>query len=343
VVPKLAQVASVSGGGSFSCALLDDHTVKCWGQGSNGELGDGSWIGKTSPSPVVDLANVQSLASGSNHTCALRSDGNVACWGANDQDQLGDGTSVYAAQPVAANVSGAATIGASGQATGALVGSTPACWGRNYNGIDDPYGVAGMHGIALGSNHACAIRSDRTVCCWGYNPNGQLGNGSATNGWFSPQTASGVQNAIAIYAQDDRSCALIEGGTAMCWGWNESGRLGVGNTNGSVSTPTTLGVTGIVQLALGGDSSCARRADGTVSCWGYNGAGAVGDGSYSDRASPVPISAAGTVKDITAGGGHICATRSDGTVECWGEDGRGQLGDGVRSIIAPIGVRMTCP
>jgi alpha-tubulin suppressor-like RCC1 family protein len=108
-VSGITNAVSVVGGYQHFCALLSDTTVKCWGRGDSGQLGDGNIYPDTgassgNPTPVVvsGLTGVKQLVTGSeaNHTCAVLFDDTVRCWGYNGHGELGDGTTTSSASPV---------------------------------------------------------------------------------------------------------------------------------------------------------------------------------------------------------------------------------------------------
>jgi alpha-tubulin suppressor-like RCC1 family protein len=150
-------------------------------------------------------------------------------------------------------------------------------------------------------------------------------------------TLTGVRS---VATGNYHSCAVVAGGMARCWGWNEDGQLGRGTT-----TPTERAVlvrnssnTGplrdVVALALGTSHACALLGSGQVRCWGANSEGQVGDGTEQERHLPRPVLAPTgsgrltNVTQISASEQHTCARLRNGQVRCWGRNESGQLGNG---------------
>jgi len=254
-------------------------------------------------------------------------------------------------------VSGALAVDADGDATCALVpGSLVKCWGNNsFGGIGSSMigvssgvpitvnitNVTGL-GSAHGAAHACAIRSDGTVWCWGNNDGGQLGDAMASGNLSStPVRALGVANATAVAAGFEHTCALLSGGTVVCWGGNDSGQLGNGTLSAPVFTPATVsGLTGVRAIAAALSTTCALLSNGSVKCWGSNANGQLGDGT-TNPSSSVPVSASGLsgVTVLSVSNGHACALLPDGTARCWGANSAGQLGNGEAGYAAtPVAV-----
>ena len=190
--------------------------------------------------------------------------------------------------------------------------------------------------IYAGSVHTCAILDDGSVSCWGYNGNGQLGDGTTTERLTPTQTSSLGTNrtAVAITAGNAHTCVILDDGSVSCWGNNVFGQLGDGTTT-ERNTPTQTSSLGFgrtaVAIATGQYHTCALLDDGSVSCWGYNTNGQLGGGTTTERNTPTQTSSLGTDRTavvITAGAFHTCAILDDGSVSCWGNNGDGQLGDG---------------
>ncbi|WP_236606778.1 RCC1 domain-containing protein [Sandaracinus amylolyticus] len=211
-------------------------------------------------------------------------------------------------------------------------------------GCGDACGWACEHGvcndaiaIAAGGLHSCALREAGDVVCWGDNEYGQLGDGTTLDS-LVPVRVAGLQNAVAISSsRGSHTCALLESGQVLCWGANNSGQLGNGETSTAQPTPVPVLSPGaaFVGVSAGSNSTCAWRSSGEALCWGYNGSGQIGDGTEERRVVPTPVEGIDDAIAMRVGGGHACAIRSGRTLECWGSNAHGQLGDGTDGAGVP--------
>jgi alpha-tubulin suppressor-like RCC1 family protein len=194
-------------------------------------------------------------------------------------------------------------------------------------------------------NHACAIRCDGSVWCWGNNADGQLGDGTQTSRAIPVQVQGLGGPATAVAAGFDHTCAIVEG-SVRCWGLNAFGQLGNGTRDDRLRPTAVTGLPGAaVALAAGGAHSCAVLADGAVWCWGQNPYGALGDGSTRDSAAPrAVVGLREPVASLAAGQYHTCARTRSGAVKCWGLNIWGALGDGtLDNRTLPVGVALPAP
>jgi alpha-tubulin suppressor-like RCC1 family protein len=180
--------------------------------------------------------------------------------------------------------------------------------------------------IAAGKDHSLALLSDGTVLAWGSNASGQLGDGEESLRSDVPVPVEGLKHVKAIAAGANQSLALLDNGTVMAWGGNESGQLGDGNTEESDVPVSVKGLTGVTGVAAGGEHSMALLSDGKVVAWGDDEQGQLGDDGTTNSDVPVPVRLA-EVSEIAAGNEFSLALLSDGEVMAWGSDRFGQLGN----------------
>lgn len=365
-LPAGRTVTAITAGQAHVCALLDDGTAACWGSNSYGELGNGTTNGSPTPVAVQIPAGrtATAIVNGGNHSCAILDDDTATCWGLGDEGQLGDGGRDRSTTPVTVELpSGrtATTIAAGRSHTCAVLDDdTISCWGDNQFGqlgVD----VAGRSllprpvllpagstaaAVTTGTEHTCAVLDGGTAGCWGRNFSGQLGDGTT----LSSSTPVDVRlptgrTVTRISAGLSYSCAILDDGTAACWGDNSFGQLGDGTTTNSFvpgSVQLTAGRTASA-ISAGSYHSCALLDDGSAACWGYSNRGALGDGTFDDSTTPVPVQlpAGRTATAISAGSYHSCAVLDDGTATCWGDNEYGQLGNaGRNSSSVPIPVQL---
>jgi alpha-tubulin suppressor-like RCC1 family protein len=375
-VTGVRNAVALSAGLFHTCAVVAGGQAKCWGDNRFGQLGG---LSPASGGVVVDVTgapgNLRGIAAGGSHTCALTGSGSVSCWGNNKYGQLGDSsflptptsaptrTESAGTEPVTPlpsstpSVSGKASSIAAGHShTCAVTGSGGVkCWGNNEHGelgngtwssspvpVDVTGLKTGVRSVVAGWGHTCALTTSGGVKCWGYNQNGELGNG-ANNKSNTPVDVRGLTAGVkSLEAGDDHTCAVLESGGVKCWGFNEYGQLGDGT---AVDRNAPVDVQGIipqvVMIAAGWGHTCALTSQGSVKCWGNNHYGQVGDGSSIENLH-TPVNVAGLtygMKAISADGGHTCALLERGVLVCWGNNKYGQLGDGtaeVREVPVPV-------
>jgi len=183
----------------------------------------------------------------------------------------------------------------------------------------------------LVASHASAASTE--LYSWGYNVDGQLGNGNTTNQTTPVKVSlpAGV-TATAAAAGQDHSLAVGSDGKLYAWGVNTDGQLGNGTTNSS-STPVVVsmpaGVTATA-VAAGADHSVALGSNGSVYDWGYNGFGQLGNGTTNNSTTPVKVTlpAGVTPTAVAAGQAMTEILDSAGDVYAWGGGDAGALGDG---------------
>ena len=333
---------NVAAGNNHTCVLTGQGRVRCWGDNQFGQLGYGNSI------PVGDASTrlpftagdvplppgdpVQQLVAGNNHTCALLQSGLVYCWGRNNFGELGYNRTDNLGDGEAVTSFGYVTLG--------------------------DLAIR----IAAGGDHSCAILQSGAVRCWGRNDFGQLGRGNTANVGDNETvfSAGNVDLGAGVIVKDlalgdSHTCALLTTGTVRCWGRNDLGQLGYGNTanlgdNEAINNLQNVSLTGTVRKIVAGDNhTCALTDVGTLRCWGLANSGQLGQSlpsgdvtAWGNQANELPsnlpgdINVGSQVTDVIAGHNHTCALSSDGQLRCWGLGSSGQLGMGnLANLFAP--------
>jgi alpha-tubulin suppressor-like RCC1 family protein len=292
------QVASVAiGSDSHICAVMLDHTLRCAGDNTLGALGDGTNSGSTTMVTVAGLSDVVEVAGGIDFTCARKSDGTIWCWGGNDYGQIGDGSKMMRKNAVQVSALG-----------------------------------AGNTRVVLGWDHACALKADQTVWCWGRNGYGMLGDGTFMDS-STPVQASGLGSVTTISSGPYDVCARKSDGTLWCWGADTDGQLNNGMTLGT-GLPEQISALGsnVADSDEGFSSSWALKSDHSVWYWGF------------DVLTGVTQQPGLQAAALIAGDDHECVIDLSGVLMCWGNNFEGQLGDGTKmSRATPFVVPLPCP
>jgi cysteine-rich repeat protein len=323
-----------------TCAVLDDDSLKCWGGNYFGGLGlednehRGDEPGEMGDAlPVVALGagrHATQVALGFERTCARLDDGSVKCWGVNSVGELGIGDADDR-----------------GDDPGEMGDALPAA---NLG--------SGRQAIRVGTDgaHSCALLDDASVKCWGYGS--LLGLGNLQNlgdeagemGDALPALDFGTGRAVKQLFPG-ATCVLLDDASTKCWGQNEFGGLGLGDSLDRGDDPAEMG-DALPALDLGQGRSvvsladtlylesfrCALLDDGSVKCWGSNRSGQLGTGDTFARGDapdemgealpPIDFGDGRRALALVKGIAHACALLDDRSVKCWGENVTGTLGIG---------------
>lgn len=272
---------SLSKTGTHACAVTSVGNAWCWGNNTNGQLGNNGTTTSATPSQVqltatpTYLPSVRSIAAGGSHSCAALAynasyTAGIYCWGLNTNGQLGDNSTTQRNMATAVDTINSGVTSSS-------------VWFTQ---------------VVAGDKHTCALRNDGAVFCWGLNSSGQLGDGSTTQRNLPTAHASlgAGSGVVALTAGANHTCALKSSHEVVCWGDNTNGQLGNGTTTSTLtSAPVTAlaapatTAAGAVAISAGGSHTCAVFFDGTIRCWGLNSSGQLGDNSTTQRTSPVLV------------------------------------------------------
>ncbi len=345
---------SISAGSRHTCALGVGGVLYCWGFNGDGQLGIGQAAQGAGPvfafpQPTAASGNFTfgQVSAGRFHNCALTLSGIAFCWGNNVDGRLGDGTTTTSNTPVIVKGTITYSMVTAGRVHSCAL-SLPGrayCWGSNAEGelgviagpaipaeslsLSTPVPIntnALFKTISAGGLHACAVGNTGAAMCWGYNANGQLGNGSFGQA-NSPVVVAGGLAFDSISAGYSHTCGLTHSGTAYCWGNNAEGQIGDGTVVSSlIPTPVGGGLT-FSAISAGLAHTCGIVVGGTVYCWGRNSSGQLGDGTT--NFSPLPVAVDNSLVFTSIGAGDLtsCGVTSSNIAYCWGDNQYGQLGD----------------
>ena len=334
-------VKKITAGDNHNIVILDNGTVKCWGDNQFGQLGYGDTIQRGDNSgemgdalPIVDLGAGRTaiqIAAGRCHTVVLLDNQTVKCWGLNIYGQLGYGDTTWR-------------------------GDNPGEMGNNLLPVDLGTGRTAVQ-IAAGGDSSFVLLDNGTVKCWGNNGHGQLGygdkidrgdnSGEMGNNLLPVDLGTG-RTAIQITAGENFAAVLLDNGTVKCWGFNGNGQLGYednedrgdepGEMGGSLPT-VNLGL-GLnpVQISAKYRHSMVLFDNGSIKSWGFNEFGSLGYGDTENRGDDpgemgnnlftIDLGLGLRARKIFTGGYHSIILLDNGTVKCWGDNSYGELGYG---------------
>lgn len=332
-------VTAITAGEYFTCALLDNASLRCWGANWYGQLGQGNGldIGDDETVDTIPTVNVGagrtviSVATGNNHVCAILDNDSTRCWGYPWAGQLGVGPTTGIGDDEAPEAAPTVNLGP-GRSARAITG---------------------------GSEHSCAILDTGDIKCWGNTSFGQLGFGEdGIIGNNEPITSSSPvelgagRSAVSVVAGGFPTCAVLDNGSLRCWGFNGFFALGQGPgtaggaTVGDNELPDSIPAINLgtgrtaSSISANNESACAILDGGDTRCWGNNGYGQLGLGhtdwvgdDETPGASPtINLGAGRTATGIAAGAGHTCALLDTGDVRCWGYPSQGAVGLGTPTL-----------
>ncbi len=312
VVSGITFASDIAAGEVHSAAIVNGH-LYTWGNDTSGQLGIGGigaevWV----PAEVTGITDAVfvDVACGSDHTIALTDDGEVYTWGDNDYSQLG--RAVDESHP--SNLPGVVNLASflpdvpigvyAGDALclvlmddGGMVG-----WGANYYGelglgpgqpniIATPRAVliSDVEEVSTGYYHTIVRKSNGELFIWGYNWDGQIGDGTNID-CPTPKHLSGFDNALSFLAAGLSSFVVNSSGEVYAWGNNSSSYLGTGESSTKIYSPTQVQNLADIEVIYGGyDYTFAFETDGTMWGWGNNGDGQLGDTTWTSRPLPVQI------------------------------------------------------
>ena len=243
--------------------------------------------------PVAEPVGPALLSlTGVNHFCGLTAAGSAYCWRSNASGQVGDGTTDPRPAP------------------------TPVSGGLVFSQL------------SAGGDYTCGVAISGAAYCWGSNQSGQLGTGDSTARLTPTAVVGGLTfSSITASPNDWTTCGITTSRQAYCWGNNQGGQGGTGDSASSVAPRPVSGGLLFRSITTSGYHTCGVATDGTGYCWGTNVYGGLGDGSVVSTATPHAVSG-GPFSLISAGYLFTCGVASTGAAQCWGWNEANQVGDG---------------
>ena len=337
-----------------SVSLTADGRVWSWGYNSSGELGDGTTASRNTPVPLAVAAGMTKILridTGRYFSLALDDNGALWAWGYNGNHQISKDATYQFKTPVRIDLPAPVTRFACGSDHVLAVDRNGRLWSWGYNAngqlglghtnpvsgaveITKPSGMGVVLSVAASGNASYAVDAAGKMWSWGYNGDGQLGDGTNTNrnAPVAVDTSTGVSAIKSIVSGESHAMASAVDGSIWTWGYNGYGQLGRGNTTGS-NKPVKL-ITGLVianGLGAGANHSLAVSPSGFVWGWGRNDNGQLGTNSTSSSYSPLQTTAVSGGSDmvqVAGGSNHSLALKKDGSIWSWGYNSNGQLGLG---------------
>jgi alpha-tubulin suppressor-like RCC1 family protein len=378
-----AVLAHAEAGRSSTCVISDKGFLYCHGASVGNGSGSGIHTLGTQPTGLGAIKSI-SLSIINNFACVISADNSVWCW-SSDSIKVPFRLQIpLAPAPLplfVTNLSVGASAGISGDedACGVLSTGKVFCWQFQAGGFNalniqlvlglDGQPISSITQVSVGYGFGCAVRSDSAVLCWGLNDAGQLARGTVTpNRSLFPAVAITGLNAKYVSAGFNHACALALDGTVKCWGADEYGQLGNGQSNLAILFPfaspqSVVGIANATGVSAGWEFTCAGLADASTKCWGFNDFGKVGRNTIIPTNPPLRVTHVPTPSSVnlrqpplnyvvvSAGHDHACASGTYGgfhfppghssglglVVLCWGNNAYGQLTDGTtKSSSRPV-------
>ena len=338
----------ISLGYAYTCGIRNEGELYCWGEGNNGQLGDGD----TSDHDVATPLRVESasgwthISAGGRHTCGIQNS-ELYCWGRGNSGRLGDGdiSDHDVATPQKVRYFRWTHISLGEYHTCGIRNSELYCWGLGFFGrlgdgdtsdhdVGNPQQVGDKSDwthISAGTSHTCGIRNEGELYCWGLGFFGRLGDGDTSpHKVGNPRRVRSASDWTHISAGGAHTCGIRNNGQLYCWGFGGLGQLGDGNTGNlySINRPQRLGsANDWTHISLGEYNTCGIRNNRQLYCWGRGNFGQLGVGNNYDFATPQKVGGTNDWTHTSLGEYHNCGIRNNRQLYCWGRGTLGGLGN----------------
>ncbi len=337
-VKIMDDVATVSGGFTYSMAVKSDGSLWSWGV----EFGLGT-DSEGSNTPVEVMNDVKAISAGDSFCMAIKTDNSLWSWGMNNVGQLGLGSGYGLDCETPEKVMDDCAKIAAGESHSLAIKSDGSLhtWGNNDYGqlgnglemkIREPIELMGdVVSVAAGAEFSMAIKKDDSLWVWGSNNFGQLGNDKGAYGECSYIPEKVMDDCVAVAAGYYHSMAIKKDGSLWTWGSNKYGQIGDGEGGEEVISTSPKKIMDDVVAIAAGDFHCmAIKKDGSLWVWGDNSYFELGNGKGGANVfSKAPEKIMDDCMAVAAGTRHSMALKSDGSLWAWGSSMyNGAVGDG---------------
>ncbi|MCL2570600.1 MAG: hypothetical protein FWE16_05380 [Firmicutes bacterium] len=286
LMPVPVEFVYVSAGSTHSLAITTTGELWTWGSNDRGQTGLGTTDGNTLTPTRVGTATNWASVSASAHSLAITTTGELWAWGSNS---------------------------AGGTGLGTTTGNTlvPTRVGTATNWVS----------VSTGSGHSLAITTTGELWAWGLNANGRTGLGPIAGSTLVPTQVGTATNWASVSAGIMHSHAITTTGELWAWGFNSSGRTGLGTTNGHTFVPTRVGTaTNWASVSAGNTRSIGLTTTGELWAWGLN------IDSIGNTLIPTQVGVATNWASVSIGSDHSLAITTAGELWAWGSNVNGRTG-----------------
>jgi alpha-tubulin suppressor-like RCC1 family protein len=277
---------------NFTIGTKTDGTLWSWGYGNQGELGQNSTDGRSSPIQIPGTTWSKNISTGENFAMATKTDGTLWGWGKNPDGSMGQNNQTKYSSPI----------------------QIPGTWAD----------------AACGNKHALGVKTDGTLWCWGDGGGGQLGQNNTTSR-SSPIQVGSDTTWSKVIGSWFTNMAVKTDGTLWVWGNGDSGTLGQGDGGPSAYVSSPIQITGSFPTGGTGYTASGGRfhnafinTSGELFITGKQEYGQLGDNSTVGKSSPVQVP--GSYKFVVTGNDGTGAIKTDGTMWMWGGNQYGEVG-----------------
>ena len=354
VIDSGTTYASLTNSLSYTmCATTTGNVLKCWGLGTNGQIGNGAASTRLIPTIVDSGVQYSSVANSTLTTCGITTGGVLKCWGGDRAYNIGLSVNTNYTSPQVIHTGETFTQVILNDMRVCALNSLNAmkCAGQRGMGlmadgqISQYHSLKAISGLDIftslsmnGQYGSAGIKSDSTLWTWGFGRTNSDGFGDASSQDLASSAiqvtaknaaATVISTFLKVSKGYKHTCAIGTDQKLYCWGINTNGNIGDGTTTTRLFPVAVDSATNYTQISAGTFFTCGITSTSVLKCWGLNTNNSVGDNSTTQRNSPTIINSGTTYKSLAvAAGNTMCAITTADVLKCWGYNNYGQVGIG---------------